>query len=111
VAVGDLVVLQQEFANAGKLAEDLGPAFAKMAKSVHGDAAAETIQKLGLNLDALKRKTPAEQFRALGSAINQIKDPSQRAAMAMEIFGRNGAEMLAVFASNGFDEAAEQVGS
>jgi hypothetical protein len=44
VAVADLVVLQQEFANAGKSAEDLGPAFSKMAKSIHGDAAADTIQ-------------------------------------------------------------------
>jgi hypothetical protein len=111
VAVGDLVVLQQEFANAGKSADDLGPAFAKMAKSIHGDAAADTIQKLGLDLDTLKRKTPAEQFRALGAAINQVKDPSQRAAMAMEVFGRSGADMLSVFASNGFDDAAEQVGS
>lgn len=111
VAVADLVVLQQEFANAGKSAEDLGPAFAKMAKSIHGDTAADTIQKLGLDLDDLKRKTPAEQFRALGAAINQVQDPSQRAALAMEVFGRSGAELLSVFASNGFDDAAEQLGS
>ena len=111
VAVADLVVLQQEFANAGKSAEDVGPAFAKMAKSIHGDAAADTIEKLGLDLDDLKRKTPAEQFRALGAAINNVQDPSQRAAMAMEIFGRSGADMLAVFASNGAEEAAQQIGS
>src|SRR5262245_53619312 len=30
VAVGDLVVLQQQFANAGKTVEDVGPVFAKM---------------------------------------------------------------------------------
>jgi hypothetical protein len=83
VAVADLVVLQQEFANAGKPAEDLGPAFAKMAKSIHGDAAGETIEKLGLDFDELKLKTPAEQFRALGAAINQVEDPSQRAALAV----------------------------
>ena len=111
VAVADLVVLQQEFINAGKSAEDIGPAFAKMAKSIHGDAAGETIEKLGFNLDDLKRKTPAEQFRALGAAINGVKDPSQRAAIAMEIFGRNGAELLSVFASDGFGEASEQIGS
>ena len=111
VAVADLVVLQQEFINAGKSAEDIGPAFAKMAKSIHGDAAGETIEKLGFNLDDLKRKTPAEQFRALGAAINGVKDPSQRAAIAMEIFGRNGAELLSVFSSDGFGEASEQIGS
>jgi hypothetical protein len=111
VAVADLVVLQQEFANAGKSAEDIGPAFAKMAKSIHGDAAGDAIQKLGFDLDELKRKTPAEQFRALGAAINNVKDPSQRAAMAMEVFGRSGAELLSVFASNGFDDASQQLGS
>jgi len=111
VAVADLVVLQQEFINAGKSAEDIGPAFAKMAKSIHGDAAGETIEKLGFKLDDLKRMTPAEQFRALGAAINGVQDPSQRAAIAMEIFGRNGAELLSVFASDGFGDAAEQIGS
>ena len=39
VAVGDLVVLQQEFANAGKSAEDIGPVFGKMAKSLQGGSA------------------------------------------------------------------------
>ena len=65
VAVGDLVVLQQEFANAGKSAEDIGPVFGKMAKSLQGGSADETIKKLGINLDELKKKTPAEQFRTL----------------------------------------------
>ena len=111
VAVGDLVVLQQEFANAGKTAEDIGPVFAKMAKSLHGDSAAETVSKLGINLDELKRRTPAEQFRALGGAINAIQDPSQKAAMAMELFGRSGAELLSLFSSDGFGDAARQVGS
>jgi hypothetical protein len=111
IAVADLVVLQQEFTNAGKSAEDIGPVFAKMAKTLHGESAADAVAKLGLDLDTLKRKTPAEQFRALGAAINDVKDPSQRAALAMEIFGRSGAELLSVFASNGFDDAAQQVGS
>ena len=65
VAVADLVVLQQEFANAGKSAEDIGPVFGKMAKSLQDGSADETIKKLGINLDELKKKTPAEQFRSL----------------------------------------------
>ena len=84
LAVGDLVVLQQEFANAGKSAEDIGPVFGKMAKSLQGGSADETIKKLGINLDELKKKTPAEQFRTLGAAINTVQDPSQKAAASME---------------------------
>lgn len=111
VAVGDLVVLQQEFANAGKSAEDIGPVFGKMAKTLQGGSADDTIKKLGINLEELKKKTPAEQFRALGTAINAVQDPSQKAAASMEIFGRSGAELLSLFSSDGFGEAATQVGS
>ncbi len=111
VAVGDLVVLQQEFANAGKTAEDVGPVLAKMAKSLHGDSAADTVDKLGIKLEELKAKTPAEQFRTLGKAINNVRDPSERAALSMQLFGRSGAELLALFAGDGFGDAAAQVGS
>jgi len=111
VTVGDLVVLQQEFANAGKAAEDVGPVLSKMAKTLQGDSAADTVAKLGLNLEELKKQTPAEQFRTLGTAINAVQDPSQKAAASMEIFGRSGAELLSLFSSNGFGDAAQQVGS
>jgi hypothetical protein len=97
VAVGDLVVLQQEFANAGKTAEDIGPVFGKMAKTLNSDSAADTVAKLGIKLEELKKKTPAEQFRTLGTAINSVRDPSQRAAISMELFGRSGAELLSPF--------------
>ncbi len=84
IAVADLVVLQQEFANAGKSAEDIGPVFGKMAKTLQGGSADDTIKKLGINLEELKKKTPAEQFRTLGAAINAVQDPSQKAAASME---------------------------
>ncbi len=73
-------MLQQEFANPGKGAEDLGLVFGKMAKSLQGGSPDETFKKLGINLDELKKKTPAEQFRTLGAAINTVQDPSQKAA-------------------------------
>jgi len=110
VAVGDLVVLQQEFANAGKSAEDLGLVLGKMAKSLQGGGADDTIKKLGINLDELKKKSPAEQFRTLGAAINAVQDPSQKAAASMVIFGRSGAELLSLFSSDGFGDAALQLG-
>src|SRR4029079_7147949 len=59
VTVGDLVVLQQEFANARKTAEDIGPVFGKMAKKLSSDSAADTVAKLGIKLEELKKKTPA----------------------------------------------------
>jgi hypothetical protein len=55
-----------------------------MAKTLQGGSADDTIKKLGINLDELKKKTPAEQFRTLGAAINAVQDPSQKAAASME---------------------------
>ncbi len=84
VAVDDLVVLLQEFANAGKSAEDIAPVFGKMAKTLQNDSAGDTVAKLGLKLEELKKKTPVEQFRTLGDAINSVRDPSQKAAASHE---------------------------
>ncbi len=55
----------------------------KMAKSLHGGGADDTIKKLGINLDELKKKSPAEPFRTLSAAINAVQDPSQKAAASM----------------------------
>lgn len=52
------------------MSADIGPVFGKMAKSLQGGSADETIKKLGINLDELKKKPPAEQFRILGAAMN-----------------------------------------
>ncbi len=55
-----------------------------MAKTLQNDSAADTVAKLGIKLEDLKKKTPAEQFRALSAAINSVQDPSQKAAISME---------------------------
>lgn len=110
IAVGDLAVLRQEFANAGKGAEDVGPAIAKMQKSLAEGKGADLIQKMGLNMDELKSKTPADQFHALGTAIAGLQNPLDRAQAATAIFGKSGAELLSVFSDGNFGEAAAQVG-
>src|SRR5215210_5200037 len=111
VAAGDLAVLQREFQNAGLAAEDVGPVFSKMAKTLESDGASDTVKKLGLDLAKLKQMSPADQFRTLGQAINQLPTPAERAAMAMELFGRSGAGLLKLFDDNGFGKAAQQLGT
>lgn len=111
IAVGDLAVLRQEFANSGKSAEDIGPAFAKMQKSLAEGKGADVIQKMGINLDELKRQTPTEQFHTLGAAITKLESPLDRAHAATAIFGKSGAELLSVFSDGNFGDAAAQVGS
>ena len=110
VAAGDLQKLQQEFKNSGKAAEDVGPVMNKMQKALVTGAASETIAKLGLDMNDLKKQAPVDQFHAIGSALNNISDPAQKSAAAMDIFGKSGGELLSLFASGGFGDAAAQVG-
>lgn len=111
IAVKDLVALDQEFKNAGKSGEDVGKVVGKMQKTLAEGGADDIIAQLGIDLEALKTKTPVEQFHALGDGINGIADPAERTAAAMAIFGKEGASLLAMFAAGGFGDAAAQVGS
>lgn len=110
VAVKDLVVLEQEFRNAGKSGEDVGRVINKMQKSLAEGTADGLLSQLGVDLESLKKQSPAEQFHAIGEAINGIQNPSEKAAASMQIFGKSSAELLSMFSSKGFGEAAAQVG-
>lgn len=111
VAAGDLAVLQQAFKNAGKDADSVGPSINKMQKALATGSGNATIEKLGINLEDLKKKTPVDQFYAIGAAINRVNDPAQKAAAAMDLFGKSGGSLLSVFADGGLGEAASQVGA
>jgi hypothetical protein len=58
----------------------------------------DAFMKLGLNLDQLKQKSPEDQFVTIASAIAEIKDPTDRAALAVSIFGRSGTNLLPILA-------------
>lgn len=63
---------------------------------------AEAIKKfnaLGISLDEIKGKSADEQFMTIAAAIADIPDPAQRAAAAVQFFGRSGTEMLPMLAS------------
>jgi len=111
IAVADLAILRQEFANAGKSAEDVGPAIAKMQRSLADGKGGDVIQKMGIDLDSLKRQTPTEQFHTLGAAIAKLENPLDRVRAASAVFGKSGVELLSVFSGGNFGEAAEQIGS
>jgi hypothetical protein len=110
VAVRDLVLIGKEFKNAGLSADDAAHPIQKMLNSIATHAADSTIAQLGVNLEELKTKTPAEQFHELGAAIATLPDAASRVAAAREIFGKEGANLLAVFSEKGFGDAAREVG-
>lgn len=117
IAADKLMVLQQAFTNAGVPAENLRMVMNKMQRAIaqagQGDKGpAEALARIGLSAEALANMAPDEQFHAIGAAINGLADPTQRAAAAMDIFGRSGGEMLTLFADgqDGLAKAAAQVG-
>ena len=101
IASEKLVVLQRAFQNNGVAAEDLGTIINKMQKSLEAASdpmskQAEKIRELGLSVSGLKMLSPEEQFAAIAEAIGKIKDPTDKSAIAMELFGKSGGKTLAL---------------
>lgn len=100
----------QRFQYAAKLAgveaDSLGQAFQFMLKNVAeagadpAGPAAASFRKLGLSADALSKLNTADQFTKIGEAFGKIANQGQKVQIAMDIFGRSGAQILNVFADN-----------
>lgn len=59
-----------------------------------GKQGQEALLALGLTAAELGRLLPEEQFKRVADRIAAIENPSERAAAAVKIFGRNGTELL-----------------
>jgi len=115
VAIDKLMVLQTAFSQAGLGADGVQPVIAKMQKSIMDAAsgsaeASKKFSDLGINLYDLQGLSADEQLQRIGNAINDIKDPTQKSAAAMDVFGKSGAKMLSLFAAGGLDDAADNLG-
>jgi hypothetical protein len=80
----------------GNTIEELAGAINKFQKNLaDGDqAAAGAIQRIGLSVSQLKDLSPDEQFIAIAKGIQSIKDPAEQTLVAVQLFGRGGAEIL-----------------
>ncbi len=59
-----------------------------------GGAMAKAFASIGLNAAQLAKLAPEQQFDMVAKAIGNVADPTQRAAKAMEIFGKSGVKLL-----------------
>jgi hypothetical protein len=64
-----------------------------------GKAAGKAFERLGVDVAALQQMSPEEQFLALSDALAAVQDPGERAALAMQIFGRAGTALLPMFSA------------
>jgi hypothetical protein len=71
-----------------------------------GDAGAgvkgpqQALDKLGLSFDRISKLSPEDQFRAVAAAFQGVGSQAERAAVAADLFGRSGVELLPLFDSN-----------
>jgi hypothetical protein len=115
VAVSDLMVLQQAYANNGKSADSAAKDINKMQKELVKAAkdpggANNPFAEIGLSAEELMKMNPSEQFFAIGEAIKQIQDPAKQAAASMAIFGKSGGQLLTVFKGSSLAEVNRQLG-
>lgn len=96
ISISALQRLQAVAEPSGNTLEDVAGAVNKFQKNITtgNPEALSALTKLGLSLDALKALSPDEQFFAIAKAIQSIKDPAQQTTIAMQLFGRAGAELL-----------------
>jgi hypothetical protein len=116
IAVDKLMQLQMAFDQAGMSASDVQPVVAKLQKNIAEAAtgnvdAANKFKQMGLAIKDLQGLSADEQLAAVGDAIGKIQNPAQRAAMAMEVFGKSGAKLLSVFSAGGLEDVQENLGN
>ena len=59
-----------------------------------GQEQAKALLSIGLSAAALAKLSPEEQFDKISTAMEGISDPTRRAGVAMELFGRGGTALL-----------------
>ena len=116
IAIDKLMELQLAFDLNGMKAEQLQPVIAKLQRSIAdaasgSDEAALKFARMGISITDIQGLTADEQIMKVGEAIEKIENPAARSAAAMDIFGKMGAKLLAVFAAGGMDEVRKILGN
>jgi hypothetical protein len=92
-------VLDEAARRSGSSIDNLGVAFNKLLVKISearggNDKAAAAFERLGIQAKSLQALTPEDTFKMVAEALVTIEDPAERAAAAIAIFGKSGAELL-----------------
>jgi hypothetical protein len=116
VAAGQVLVLEKAFMLAGLSADQVGGVLNKLQRAVVESAdgtgpAAKAFERLGINVSELSGMSADAQLQAVGAAIANISSPAEKAAVAMQLFGKSGGELLQLFNDPAtFEKAAAMLG-
>jgi hypothetical protein len=99
VSVEALSELQYGAKLAGVESETLETSLRFMVRALNdaaqgGKGAIEMLAQLGLRSEDLQGLSPDKQLELIADRLGGVVDPGQRAALAMELFGRSGTAML-----------------
>ena len=86
----------------GNNVEQIANAVNAMQKRI-ADGAPGTVSALGaigLSIDEIRAMSPQDQFFAIAKGIQAIHDPAKQTQVAMELFGKSGAELLPTLKSD-----------
>lgn len=86
----------------GNSIDDMTGAISRLQKGlVGGDKnVVAAVANLGLNFEQLKTASPYEQMSQVAEAMSKIENPAERAKIAIDLFGRAGAEILPTLIAN-----------
>jgi hypothetical protein len=85
LAGGDLETLE---AGLRKMQRTIGDA------ATGSESAVEALSRLGLSVEDVLKLNPEQQFKLIADRLSKISDPTLRAALAMEVFGKTGTRLL-----------------
>jgi hypothetical protein len=115
---GNLAILQRAFENAGAGAGSVGPVINRLQRAiVEAGQGIKTYTRafdsLNLSHADLEGMSPTDQLRAVAKAISELPTDAQRTAVAMQLLGRSGGELMPLLKALNieFDNAREQLGS
>jgi hypothetical protein len=111
----NLVGLQHAAGLAGVENESLDKALTKvgvnLANAAQGSGPAkDALDQLGLSAQQLAGKDRVEAFGLIADKLNAVQNPAQRSALAVELFGKAGAELAPLLAvgSEGIAQAVAE---
>ena len=113
IAAQTLQGFQHAASLAGVEGDQMTKAFQKMQKGI-GEAAQGigtakvAFEELGMSTLEMAQMSPDEQFLKISEALSKIEDPAKRAALATQVFGRAGADLLPLI-NQGSEAIAKQV--
>ena len=115
---GNLLILERAFQNSGAGADKVGGTINKMQRAIVEAGQGITTYKrafdsLGISLEDLKKKSPTEQLSTLAERLAAMPNDTDRAAVAMQILGRSGGELIPLFRnfSGEIDRAGSELGT